>query len=381
MKITKNILAVAIIALALSSCEEGPAGIFSRVADETSTTDNMTKALEEATPKFVTYLSANSTYYSGIGTLWQKAAGASKWTQADTSGISSKTLIADSGAVAGTNLYVAFVEATSLTDLGVWATDDGSSWTQVFSAPSGQHIKSVLAAGTYFFIVTGNIRTSTTEIATYSIYRSDDLVNPLLTPNSTIGVPASVALFGTTYIFTAGGRLVVDNGAVAVIDGPAPAAISAPTTYGGVCTDSTGFVVSGRYGKLFHSVDGSVWEETAAYTDSDSDNYSLSTPTYIDDGTNQILVVGTNGKPRTSSDIPPTDGYLEFSFPSFAARSLSEDHTLITTATNFASSLDGYSVNGMPFISDTNRLFAMTDGDGLWSNTYSGSAWGGWVRE
>jgi len=188
-----------------------------------------------------------------------------------------------------------------------------------------------------------------------------------------------VALFGTTYVFTAGGRLVVDNGAVAVTDGPAPAAISDPTTYGGVCTDSTGFLVSGRYGKFFHSVDGSVWEETVAYSDSDGDNYSLSMPTYIPTG--MVLVVGTNGKPRTSSDIPPTDGYLEFDYSvAFASLTPKTDHSLISSAVNFESSLSEYSVTGMPYFSATNKLFAMTDGDGLWSNTYSGT-WGGWVRE
>jgi len=94
-----------------------------------------------------------------------------------------------------------------------------------------------------------------------------------------------------------------------------------------------------------------------------------------------VLVVGTNGKPRTSSDIPPTDGYLEFDYSvAFASLTPKTDHSLISSAVNFESSLSEYSVTGMPYFSATNKLFAMTDGDGLWSNTYSGT-WGGWVRE
>lgn len=386
MKATKNILAIAVIALALASCEEGPAGIFSQVADETSTTDNMTDALEEATPTFVAYLSASGTYYSGIGTLWQKAAGASQWTQADTSGVSSKTLIASSGAVAGTHLYVAFVETVSRTDLGVWATDDGSSWTQVTGLPTDQRIKSVLSANDTAFVVTGNVRSDTDEDAEYSIYTSAGtaFVTAGISDNTGIGVPTSVAWDGTNFVFTAGCKLITGTTATALTvlgTGPEDAGIDDATTYGGACATGTpGIVVSSRNGWLYYSENGfSTYSASAStYSDSDSDNYSLSTPTYIPTGT--VLVVGTNGKPRSSSDVPPTDGYLEFSFPTFATRSLSEDHTLITTATNFASSLDGYSINGMPFISATNKLFAMTDGDGLWSNTYSGT-WGGWVRE
>jgi len=387
MKVTKNILAIAVIALALASCEEGPAGIFSRVADEKSTTDNMTKAIEKATPTFVARL--NTTYYSGMGTLWQKADGANQWTQVDTSGISSKTLIATSGAVAGTRLYVAFVEADGRTDLGVFYTTDGSNWSSVTGLPSGQGVKTVLSANGTVFVVTAD---ATSNPDTYTISSSTDtaFLPTSISASTVIGVPTSVAHDGTNYVFSAGGRLIVGPavGSLTVNVGPADwASTASTTTYGGVCTDGSGFIVSGRNGKLYYSADGSTWsDETAVFSNSKSKAYSLSEPTYISTGT--VLVVGTELTPRGSSDIPPTDGYLEFNYGASFSTSISPvtDHSLITDASNFESSLSEYSVTGMPYFSAANKLFAMTTGNGLWSNTYdlantTANKWSGWVRE
>lgn len=385
-------MAALLAALILVSCEEGAAGIFSYVADAESTSDNSTKALESSSPTFVARL--GTTYYAGIGTLWKKADGDSSWTQADTSDVTSKTLIPSAGVVipiTGTDtLFVAFTEAVSRDDIGVRWTNDGATWAQVTGLPPGERIKAVLAANNIVFVVTGNVRSDTEADAEYSIYSS---ATTAFTPtaiidNIEIGVPTSVAWNGANYIFTAGGKLIrgADAGSLTVVaSGPADwASIDDTPTYGGVCTDGTNFFVSGRYGKLYYSADNGIsWlSSTSAYTDSSGDAYSLSAPTYIDYVTKQVLVVGTNSKYRSSSDSPSVDGYLEFDISGGFTATMAEDdtHELISSATNFESSLAGASINGMPYFSAEGKIFAMTAGDGLWSNTYD-TAWGGWQQE
>ncbi len=384
--------ALAISAMTLISCAEGPTGIFASVAAETPVNKTMTPAIEYASPTFVARL--GTTWYSGMGVLWQKADGATQWTKATVSltGISaSDTLYADSGAVSGTNLYVAFSDVTTRTSLGVWAFD-GTNWTAVDAGfpIATEYLRSIMVANDQLFAVTANVRADTSVTQTYSIYYlSGTFASAGISANATIGVPTSVAWDGTNYIFTAGDSLVSGTSASTL----AVLSTTAGSAYSGVCSDgSGGIIVSSRNGYLYRSTDsGATLSATAGpFKNSLGKIYSLSTPTYIAAAPGKILVVGTNRIPRTSSDIPPAGGYLEFDATNFATTFASstptDDHHLTASAVNFDTSLDSRSVSAMPYFAAQNRLFAMTDGYGLWSDTYSGTAdhtngWDWWIRE
>lgn len=387
--------ALAIAAMALVSCAEGPTGIFASVAAETPVNKTMTPAIEYASPTFVARL--GTTWYSGMGVLWQKADGATQWTKASVSlsGVSaSDTLYADSGAVSGTNLYVAFSDVTTRTSLGVWAYD-GTNWTRVDSSfpVATEYLRSIMVANDQLFAVTANVRADTSVAQTYSIYYLNGAAftssGAGVTANATIGAPTSVAWDSTNYIFTAGDSLVwgMTENSLDVLS------TTAGSAYSGICSDGLGdIIISTRNGYLYRSTDSGATLSAPAgpFKNSLGKIYSLSAPTYIAAAPDPILVVGTNRIPRSSSDIPPAGGYLEFDATNFdttfASSTPTDDHHLTASAVNFDTSLDSRSVSGMPYFAAQNKLFAMTDGYGLWSDTYSGTTdhtngWDWWIRE
>jgi len=398
---------IAVTAIFLTSCDDTEAGIFSRVAAETPTSENMTEAIQGATPSFVVRL--GTTYYAGIKTLWQKSDAAKQWAEATVPGAfaGTGTVIASSGSVikiGGTTdtLFVAFSDSTG-TSLGIWSTTDGTNWARADSAfPAvGSKLRIILAANDQLFAVSSTVAADLTE--TYSIYHYNGTLfeSAGFTPDATIGLPNSVAYANGAYWFTAGGFLLsgtlptnIAKVALGPNDWPAGSTVAVPlaATYGGVCAiNGTGILVSGRNGKLFYSVNGTSWITSTEFKSASSELYSFSIPTYID--TTKVLAVGTNGIPRSSSDTPPMDGYLEFDLTAgFSAEIVkNEAHALLSSAVNFSASLAGLSVIAMPFfdLPTTKKVFALTDGDGLWSNTYADDAdtaatdlvWGGWVRE
>jgi hypothetical protein len=327
-----------------------------------------------------------------MGVLWQKADTATQWTKASVSlpGISSSdTLYADSGAVSGGSLYVAFSDVTTRTSLGVWAYN-GTSWAHIDGFPAAtEYLRSIMAANGQLFAVTANVRADATVIQTYSIYHwnGTNFAATGINGLSTIGLPTSIAYDTTNYWFTAGDAIIT-GGAETLTNAAEPSTGSA---YSGICYDGAGVIVSSRNGYLYRSTDNfTTWAAAGPFKNSLGKTYSFSTPTYIAAAPGPILVVGTNRIPRSSSDIPPAGGYLEFDATNFATAFASStpttDHHLTASAVNFDTSLDSRSVSGMPYFATKKKLFAMTDGYGLWSNTYSGTVghangWDWWVRE
>jgi len=384
-------VALAISAMALISCAEGPTGIFASVAAETPVNKTMTPAIEFASPTFVAHL--GTTWYSGMGVLWQKAdSGATQWTKASVSlpGVSaSDILFADSGAVTGSSLYVAFSDVTTRTSLGVYYTTDGTTWTHIDGFPATtEYLRRIMAADNgQIFAVTADERADSTTAEAYSIYYLNlgafASSGAAVTSNAAIGLPTSVAWDGTNYIFTAGYSLVTGTASSLSVLSTTPGNL-----YSGVCAYVSGqVIISSRNGYLYRYTGTTLTDTAGPFENSLGKTYSFSAPTYIGAAPDPILVVGTNRIPRSSSDIPPAGGYLEFDATSFSSSMTpTVDHGLTASAVNFDTSLDARSVSGMPYFAVQNKLFAMTDGYGLWSDTYSGTAdhtngWDWWIRE
>ena len=376
-----SILIVLAAAVALSSCAEDPAGIFSRVVNEKPISSNMTEALEYSSPSFVVRL--GESYYAGVGVFWTKADGADNWTNEVTlpADFGDATALAGSGAVAGGAMYVLFSDSLTGDGLGVWSTTNGTSWTEVAGLPTDEYVRSIMAANGTLFAVAANVRT-TSDDAAYSIYylNGGSFVASNIVDSAAIGQPTSVAYSGGSYWFAAGDALV--SGA----DPTTLAAAAEPTggsDYSGVCAYAGGVIVSTRTGYL-HYYDGAAWTSAGAFVNAKDKVFSLSEPTYV--ASANALLVGTNMKPRASSDTPPVDGYLEFDLSGGFGSAMEpvDDHGIVSDATNFAASLADKSITSMPLFdlgSGEYKLFALTDGAGPWSDTYKNGAWGGWVRE
>ncbi|MBN2874033.1 MAG: hypothetical protein JXM71_02970, partial [Spirochaetales bacterium] len=245
------------LALIVGSCEEGPAGIFSSVSQETATNLTMTDALEYTSPSFVARL--GTTWYAGIGTLWSKAESATTWTSLSVTGINGVSAdsypFASSGATIGSTLYVAFSDSATGNDLGVWQTTDGSTWSKTPGLPTDRYLRTLLSANGELFAVSANVRSSAEDAANYQVHRlvtgsfGADIAGGTLTT-----LPTSVAYDGTNYWFTAGTAIYTGSAASITALGTIPTATGAPNgDYAGVCAMGSAVVVSSRYGYLFYS--------------------------------------------------------------------------------------------------------------------------------
>jgi len=380
---TLSILAVVAAAVALTSCAEDPAGIFSRVVNEKPISNNMTKALQYSSPSFVARL--GDSYYAGVGVFWAKADGQANWTNEVTlpAAFGSATVLAGSGTVVGGTMYVLFTDSLTGNGLGVWSTANGTDWTKVAGLPTDRYIRSIMAANGTLFAIAANGR-STSDAAAYSIYYLDggSFVASSIADSAAIGLPSSVAYVSGSYWFAAGAALVsgASAGALSVAATEPP---SGDSSYSGVCAYDSGVIVSTRTGYLNY-YDGAAWTSAGPFVNAKDKVFSLSEPTYV--ASDKVLLVGTNMKPRGSSDTPPVDGYLEFDLSGGFSAAIAPlaAHSIVSDATNFAASLSGTSITSMPSFDlggGKRRIFALTDGVGPWSNTYENGAWGGWVRE
>ncbi len=383
---------LAVLATAVS-CEEGPVGIFASVAGETPVNANMTKAFEFATPAWVARL--GTAYYAGIGVLWKRTDGGA-WSRADVSDVNgSRTTFAISGAVVGANLYAAFIDTASGARLGVWTSADGSAWTRVDAtfpdaATEGSLIKLLPANGQLFAVTRESTETDGVVDETHSVfYLNGATFDATAIVDADIGTPDSLAFTNGNYWFTAGSSIVY---------GAAPAGLSTATAMGGkptaesfggiIAIDGTNLLVASRSGKLWRVDTGTLaWTATEIFANSKDKAYAFSQPAYVPYAGGFAVAAGAQAYPRSSTDIAPAGGYLEFAANPFDAATAAPAVTtrLITDAINFDTSLAYKSVKGLFAFAEGAgyRLFALTDGDGLWSNFYTTATttWSKWARE
>lgn len=379
------------VTMALSSfaCTESPVGIFYQVASEKDINANLTEGLKEATPTFVARLATTS--YLGAGSLWTKADAEAKWTlKSIVTGVSTSAVLAVSGVADASKLYVLFYSPSSDTSLGIWATPNGTDWTQVGGIPSDETVERLLAANGQVFAVT---RKAVGAETGYSIHYLSGTAFAAtgISANADIGSPDSVAYAGATYWFTAGGYLLAGATmpGLAKVTGPndwtTPSTAASPlaSRYGGICAVGNDIVVSDRSGILYY---GTSWTKSAQQSYSSSSAYSFSVPTYVGVGAKPLVVVGTDTVARASADLPTAYGYMEYAASGLATAGAAPDaaHATLADATNYASTLSGKIVTAMPLVDlggGSYKLYALTQGAGLWSNAYNGVAWGTWVRE
>ena len=105
----------------------------------------------------------------------------------------------------------------------------------------------------------------------------------------------------------------------------------------------------------------------------------------------QTCALPISTRRQISEDAVPIAGYLEFDLSNatavtgFATLAKDEAHAGISDATNFAASLSTTSIHEMPvFSTSTGKMvFALTAGDGFWSNEYTSTTgtWSAWRRE
>lgn len=384
-RISLIITAAAALTLFLGSCAEGPVGIFASVAAETDINRLATKEFRGTSPSFVAKL--GGTYYAGIGGLWKRGVAETKWTKVDTSAAGSSNYAATSGVVINDGsddvLYVTFANPDTKTVIGVFSFN-GTNWDRTVDTfpGTGEKLRHILAANDQLFAVTA-IETIENNVVTkteHKVYHYDGSDFTIANSgNIEIGLPNAVAYDGINdYWFSAG---------TSTLNGPATilAKESSSVSFGGVFAISGSIFLTGRDGKIY---DDGASNSTAAFEDYNSRPYSFSIPVVVNppSGPSTLLVPSRAYPQGTVRDQGL--GYLEFDAASFDTDSaaIADKSRRVSTLNNYFITLDGKSVRQILAFEEGapgthNRLFALTDGDGLWSNQWQGSSWSGWRRE
>ncbi len=378
------ILISLVFMVGVSACTDGPVGIFASIAQETDINASRTAAFDGTSPDFVGRL--GSDYYTIInGTIWKPVAGVWKKLATIPPGVSNGT--ASSAATIGGATPTLFVTFGLIGDgtQKVWSTINGTDWVSVDAtfAENGQ-IDSLLSANDQLFVVTrADTTVDSATTTSYSVYFWNGTSFVLTGPGGTeltdlSGRPTSVAFDGTDYWLTAGEAIYQEATADALV---AVVANLPDDSFTGVTTDGTNVIFSSISGKLYTYNGSGAWPVSGVFEKSDLP-HAFSTPTVVDDGTNTYLLIGTN----YASDAASASGYLEFDIstefnPTTASASEGSDFADIV---NFQTSVSANYISKF-YVADEGagklRVFALTVGNGLWSNYFDGTSWSGWARE
>ncbi len=354
-------LALALLsAVILGACSEGPVGIFESLSLETPI-DNGTEAFASQTPNFVVRF--GSDYYAGVGALWRRSVTGETWSKVAGTPTG---LYAVSAASDGTSsLWVLFTDGdTSMVKL--W---DGSIWSDVVTDGI-----STMAPDSLFFL------NSTVFL---SAGATDTAADPDVTSaNIHSGANFATAAFG---LAPSGGRVkaLVHDGATFYAAHADDVHTGDATTGGGLAASVTpgvgtvtGLLARGAADVVATGSSGSVavWNGSAWTAHViDSTAYLSDLVEVPADGGGTVVLVATR-----SFGAKGAKGYFEVDPSTWT---VVDDRGLVSTLTNFQTTLEETSITKLYYDSVGTRLFALTGGDGLWSNAWKGTAWSGWNRE
>ncbi len=381
--IARAALALALLtAVILGACSEGPVGLFESLSLETPI-DTGTKAFELSTPNFV--IEFGGDYYAGVGGLWRRPVSGETWSKV----AGAPGDLALSAAMADGKLYVLFNDIDAVSP-SIQHTADGTNWIPLDTSTVAGAPLRIFSYGTNL-VAYGKEVTATEPYASAgrlyigeaftpqdSAARSGldifDLADDGLGSFRAVGA----WLDGTTFE----SALSVD-GIVSVNETGQPS----PATLRGVGYDaSIGFVLSGSDGKLYRRTALNDWSVTTTVLKNASGVAAVLSDVVVvpAKGGGNVVLVGSQSFGATKAA-----GYFEFdadSFTAFAAATEYSDRGLVSTLTNFQTTLEDASITGFYYDGDVaartaGRLFALTGGDGLWSNSWDGTDWSGWNRE
>jgi hypothetical protein len=346
-----------------------------------------TKEFRGTSPSFVAKLNVSGTdyYYAGIGGLYRRTTGATSWDKVDTSAAGSSKYVATSGVSNGSTLYVTFADPDTKNVIGVFSFN-GTTWDRVdVNFPvTGEKLRHVLLANDQLFAVTAietleNSVVTKTEHKVYYLDGSEFKVSTGGPGPLEIGLPNAIAYDETNYWFSAG---------TSTLEGPADNLTKETRSVqlGGVIADATGLFFTGRDGRIYEWNDPD-WKASAVFEDYNKRPYSFSIPAVVTAGGQTTLLVPSRAYPQGTVRDQGL-GYLEFDAASFGTGSaaIADKSRRVSTLNNYFITLDGKSVKQILAFEEgaARRLFALTDGDGLWSNFFDGGtpgSWSGWRRE
>jgi hypothetical protein len=361
---TLVLVSLALIAV-FSACRAGPVGIFASIAQETDINAGRTQAFTDANASFVGKLNPGN-YYAIVGTgiLYERTIGGNWSKSSIPSGLSDAYAL--SATVADNILFVVLG-----VDAPIIYSYDGTTRTAISFTPPTERIVRVLSAGTQLFAITERLENGNST-GKYLIYSYDgtnfDPEYDGTVEGDEISIPNSVTVNAGTYWFDGGSKAI--TGALGAFDATT---VSPPHKLTGVVYHDGVIYASTSEGRILTTVDGTAWTTSSEF-ENNGEPINFTVPTIVTYGPSTILLVGTSSGGMQSTG----SGYYEITLGLVEV-----SPRAISTATNFDTSINGNSLIGLPqFVEGSGfRVFALTVGNGLWSNFYNGTSWSGWARE
>ena len=383
----RTFCAALLLAAALVSCDFGPQGLFSLLEEEIPLNDG-SDCFKDRTVSFV--LTFQGYYYAGIGaSLFRRPVTGGSWESVTVSAAPTAPageIYAISSAVTdGSTLYLSYAPVADTI-----LSYDGTTWSPYVSGlSSGEPVQKLLIApddtNHRLFAATSRTEGSSSPYTTYySLYYDNGGTFTEAINDAAVGCPSSIAYdTANSYYYIAAGTTIytstnADPGGLATY-GHVPSGVSTDTPVLDVYYDSdNSVVIAACTGYLYRltttgSSPSGVFGNTLR-------QLSCAVVVPSNDG-GHATIVGV--KPWGSNS---NTGYYEYDASLNASASFSSvapdtSYELITSNSNYVTTLDDYGIDGFYYDSTNGVLFARAVHGGLWSNSWNGSVWSKWNRE
>lgn len=390
------IVGTLIIALgSLAACKNGSTGLFESIAGETTTSLNPSRGFKQASIGSMARLGGN--FYAAISSLWVRPVEGGIWKPVT---LPTGFVYAESLVTAGSSMYAILRDGNGANPK--IRSFDGDTWTDdalAITLSSGHGLRGLFAANNTIFAWSDKYDATVTEEAnryTCSLYvlsgGSFAVVGGL--DNVVAGTPKNLEHDGTNYWLSTSKKVYAGSSSAMSAQ---TITISGDTmadsdSFGGMAFLNIGgtpaYTLTTASGKLYHSANGTSWTLPDAGNlpkNSNAQTYQFNTPVFLSYADNNLLLAPSLSL-TTSGSTAKAKGYVLFRLADAATIARSTDYSPISDYINNDTSIGTSSIRFFAVFRDTPTsgkitLFAGTQENGLWSNSFDGSTWSKWLRE
>jgi len=387
MKIfSKNLILLFLIltALSLAACKPGTTGLFESIAGEATSGTNPSRGFKQASVGSVVRL--GDTFYASMGKLWQRPVEGVRWVPA--TNLPTGFEYAESLVVADGKMYAILRDADG--DNPTIRSFDGTDWAiATLSLPEDHSLRGLFAANDSVFAWSENYDSKTTPpSSTFSVYVLDGSVFAGVAGLSIVsGVPNSLLWDGSTYWLGTNKTLYSGTATAMTEQSLTAGGATLDDSFGGIAFLNGTYILTTTSGKVYRSANGTVWELPADGNlpqNSAKLSYRFNPPTVLAHAAKNWILAPSLSL-VTSGSTANARGYVLYELKTEAMTRI-VNFNPFSDYINNDTSIGVSSVRFFAVFEDSpeagkTTVFAGTQENGLWSNTFNGIVWTKWLRE